>query len=139
MLLVLDASVILKWVIAGEGDREEDAALGILRQWLDGAVDILLPPIWLYEVANVLGLKKPQEAAALLDILTDYSFDEADIRGAILTSALGMMRELGVAFYDAVYHAVALERRALFVTADKRYQTKAVHLGGVVLLAEYLA
>lgn len=136
MLLVLDASVILKWVITSEGDGEEDAALGILRQWLDGVADILLPPLWIYEVANVLGRRKPKEAAELLDILAGYSFNEADIRGATLVRALVMMRELGVAFYDAIYHAVALERGGLFVTADKRYQAKAARLGSIVLLAD---
>lgn len=38
---------------------------------------------------------------------------------------------LGATFYDASYHALALERRGVFVTADERYLQKAAAVGAV--------
>jgi predicted nucleic acid-binding protein len=41
-----------------------------------------------------------------------------------------------VTFYDAVYHAVALERRGTLLTADASYLKKAGKLGSVLLLTD---
>ena len=37
-------------------------------------------------------------------------------------------------YYDAIYHAIALENDGTFITADIKYYTKTKHLGGVLLL-----
>jgi len=46
------------------------------------------------------------------------------------------MADCGVTFYDAVYHAIALERKGTLVTADAAYLKKAGKYGHAVLLAE---
>jgi predicted nucleic acid-binding protein len=51
-VFVLDASVVLKWFT-----KEEDRVLAIeyRDQFLKGKIDIALPDLILYELANVLG------------------------------------------------------------------------------------
>jgi predicted nucleic acid-binding protein len=48
------------------------------------------------------------------------------------------MKDFRVTFYDAVYHAVALLRKGVFVTADEAYFRKAGRRGGVSLLRDYI-
>lgn len=133
-VIVPDASIILKWVLAGEDGIEEQKALEILNDWLSEKIQIILPPLWLYEVGNILGLKKPEQARVLMDVLSDYRFEELQITKKICNLTLGLMRELGVSFYDAVYHIVAVNQKGTFVTADKRYFDKAVKRGHIKLL-----
>lgn len=133
-LVVPDASIILKWVLAGEDKIEEDKALEILNDLLTERIKILLPHLWLFEVGNILGLKRPERAAELLGVLLDYQFEEARITKKICRLAFDLMRELKVSFYDAVYHTLAVDRRGTFITADKRYFNKAVKKGCIKLL-----
>lgn len=65
------------------------------------------------EVGNIVGLKHPDDAAAL------------------------MMKDRRVTFYDAACHAAALAQDGVFVTADAVYLRKARAEGGVVHLAEW--
>jgi len=48
-----------------------------------------------------------------------------------------LMQRLGVTFYDAAYHAVALRNGGTMITADEAYYRKAKGHGGVVLLREF--
>ena len=136
-VIVPDASIILKWVLAGEDGVEEEKALEILHDWLAEKIQIILPPLWLYEVGNILGLKRPDQARELLEVLLDYRFEEAQITEKICGLALELMQELRVSFYDAIYHAIALNQKSIFVTADKRYFGKAVKKGQIKLLGSY--
>ena len=47
------------------------------------------------------------------------------------------MQRHAVTFYDAAYHAVALELEGTMVTADAAYVRKAVRSGALVRLGEF--
>jgi len=135
-VIVPDASVILKWVLAGEDRVEEAKSLAILNDWLEEKIRLLLPTLWLYEVGNVLGLKRPKQAGALLEVLIDYRFEEVDVTKDISLTALKLMNNLNVSFYDAAYHVLAIRREGNFITADKKYWQKAKKIGHIELLTE---
>ena len=67
----------------------------------------------------------------MLASLVDFGLTEArlDARWRTRTVALAVTYE--VAFYDAAYHAVALSRGGVFVTADERYVRRAASAGSV--------
>ena len=50
-VLVLDASVVVKWFTKEE---DKDLAIEYRDQFLTGEIDIALPDLILYELANVL-------------------------------------------------------------------------------------
>ena len=133
-LLVPDASVILKWVLGGNDEPDQRAAVDIRDRWLNDLVQIILPPLWRYEVGNVLGAKRPEHAAALMSLLLDYEFEEADIGPDICRLAFDIMTAAKVSFYDAVYHALAVHAGAIFITADRKYFKKASAHGHIRLL-----
>lgn len=39
-------------------------------------------------------------------------------------------------YYDAIYHAIAIEHNTTFITADEKYYSKAKHIGNIMLFNE---
>jgi predicted nucleic acid-binding protein len=135
--VVVDASVVVKWVLP-ESAREGqiDHALALLRGVKAGSVDPIQPPHWLAEVAAVLARLRPELAESALDVLDPLELPvAADI--AMYRRAARLAAELDHHLFDTLYHAVALERAALLITADDQYRRKALHLGAVAGLAQW--
>ena len=137
-IVVPDASVILKWIDRLPGEKDREHADALLDAWLNGRLEIVVPPLWAFEVSNVLGQDDPLGAGPIMDELLGYRFEEADTTPELFRAAFGLMKDFRVTFYDAVYHAVALLRKGVFVTADEAYFRKAGRRGGVSLLREYI-
>ena len=57
----------------------------------------------------------------------------------ILDKAMELSARLKHHLFDVLYHAIALEHNAVFVTADDRYFAKAFRLGNINLLVNYTA
>jgi predicted nucleic acid-binding protein len=132
-VFVPDASVILKWVL-GETENQ-DKAIELLEGWLNQEHEFILPPLWLYEVGNVLGLKRAKDAEKILGLLLEYEFSDCQITRELVNSTFGLMREFkGVTFYDAIYHAVALLENGVMVTADRAYFEKVKGKGRIILI-----
>jgi predicted nucleic acid-binding protein len=136
-LYITDASVILKWVFNTPKEADSDAALNLLNSWVNGDCELVLPSLWLYEVGNIVGRNIPDKAAEFMEMLIEYRIEEAPVTALIAKRTLAIMADCGVMFYDAVYHAIALERKGTLVTADAAYLKKAGKLGNAVLLADF--
>lgn len=135
-LYVPDASVILKWVFDTSEEPGRDVALMLLNSWTTGECEFVLPSLWVYEVGNIIGRNIPDKACNVMELLIDYRIMEAPVTSVIVNRTLAIMSDVGVTFYDAVYHAIALERRGTLVTADAAYMKKAGKLGNAVLLSD---
>src|SRR5215831_4976606 len=134
--LVPDASVLLKWVMDSEDEEDRDRALEIREAWLSGSCDIVLPSLWFFEVGNILGIKQQTLAASLMHVLLSYGFEEESAE-AIFAKSFELMKTFKVTFYDAAYHAVAIERGGLMITADDEYVRKAARAGHVSGLRDW--
>jgi len=132
-LIVPDASVLLKWVLRSGDEEAADAALALRDAWIDGAVDLVVPSLWVYEVGNVLGLKRPTLAGEMLQALMDLPLTEEHPQ-AYSAEAFALMKDFGATFYDAAYHALAIARGGVMVTADRKYVAKCGRAGAVALL-----
>jgi predicted nucleic acid-binding protein len=117
--LVVDASVGLKWVVEESGS-DDAAAL------LDGR-KLLTSALFWAEAANALASKLRRnelDRAAAMDAWLDLS--RAPVETEALTAdavgrALHLAADLGHPIYDCCYLALALERGAVVVTADRRF------------------
>jgi predicted nucleic acid-binding protein len=67
-----------------------------------------------------------QECAFILPSL--WMYEVGNVLG------LKMKVHRGITFYDAVYHAVAVQESGTLVTADKTYFDKMQSKGGIVLI-----
>ena len=137
MIVTPDASVLLKWVLPGDDEPDGDAALSLRDDAVAGAVELVVPQLWTYEVGNTLARRFPDQAGELLASLSDFGLTEARLDVRWRTQALSLAVSYQVAFYDAAYHAVALVHRGVFVTADERYVARASQAGSVSTLRQW--
>lgn len=122
--LIIDASVILKWVFPDpEVESHVPEALALLDAVTQGEVEVLQPPHWLIEVAAVLARKAPNNADEALDLLEEFALETLDTP-AVLRTARQLATDLDHHLFDTLYHALALEVRGSLVTADDRYYKK---------------
>ncbi|MGD9726856.1 MAG: type II toxin-antitoxin system VapC family toxin [Nitrospiraceae bacterium] len=138
MIVVPDASVLLKWVLEREGEPDYEKAAMVQEAFLAETIDIRLPSLWRYEVGNVLGLKKPGMAVDLMSALLAYEFEEMPLRSDYALDVLAHMQEIkGVTFYDSAYHVLALRVKGLYLTADHTYVKRAGRKSHVTLLNQW--
>jgi predicted nucleic acid-binding protein len=136
--VVLDASVIVKWIFA---DRAEEShslqALQILQFVKESRVTVVQPPHWLAEVAAVFARLDPGRARQAVSLLHALEFPV--VTGVeVYHKACDLSASLKQHLFDTLYHAVALtESSATLVTADEQYYRKAHRAGRIVRLREF--
>jgi predicted nucleic acid-binding protein len=140
VIVVIDASVILKWLLedpAREPDTEK--ALALIRSVLGGRLDVLQPVHWLAEVAAVAARLAPQSAIQDVEMLAALEFPTTD-DPHVIRRATSLAIETNHHLFDALYHAVALEHEdATLITADDRYYKKAKGHGAISTLHDWVA
>jgi len=136
--VVLDASVIVKWIFA---DRAEEShslqALQILQFVKDSRVTVVQPPHWLAEAAAVIVRLDSGRARQAVSLLHALEFPV--VTGVeVYHKARDLSASLKQHLFDTLYHAVALtESGATLVTADEQYYRNAHRVGRIVRLKEY--
>jgi len=116
-MLVVDASVAVKWVTEEDGS---DAAVRLL------SVELIAPDLWLPEAANALWSKHRRRLIAA-DHARDAIQDllDAPVRTipsrTLVPAAFGMAAELRHPVYDCLYLAAAELNDTKAVTADERF------------------
>jgi len=134
VLIVPDASVLLKWVLPAENEQHASQALAIRDALIDGKVSLLAPELWYYEVGNVLARNYPEQADAMLGCLAAMEIENADPEPVWQSVMIKLVSSYHVTFYDAAYHGLAVVRDGMFVTADEKYIHKASAAGHVISL-----
>lgn len=139
MRLVIDASVSVKWFLRdSEGEEGVDAAAELLLALRSGEVEAVQPVHWLLEVAAVTARRQPDRSEAAVALLDALGLPVAgDLE--VLLQAVRMAAGLGAHLFDTLYHAVALSRGALLVTADRRYFERAADVGSLAMLHDWSA
>ena len=140
MILVVDASVAVKWFVEADWALREDhveQALALLTASAEGELALLQPPHFLAEVASVLARLAPERALQNITDLTALDIEWAAPTDAY-ARAIALSRQLDHHLFDTLYHALALDTPgAVLVTADRRYFDKARHLGQIAWLPDW--
>ena len=105
--------------------------------FVTGRCRLLLPSLWIYQVGNVLALKRPQLAVEALDLLVAFKFELAEPDEACRYKAFELTEHFGVSFYDAAYHALATVNHGMFVTADDKYLQRVNPAAYVISLKDW--
>ena len=128
MVLVIDASVAVKWFVREEG---RDAALEILASLLKDPRKYAAPELFFFEVMHVFHRLIPdpsEEQKNLLLGLTSFGLERV-----FMTPELGeTIREfqsLGLSGYDGAYAAVAKHAKGKWLTFDEEAHAKISSLG----------
>lgn len=139
---VVDASVAAKWHLKGE--VHEDQARLLLTRLLEGRTTLAAPSQIRYEIpsaitAATLGstprLSHEEGMLAIAEFLDVplVTYDTSDL----ILSAYTRVSRHGIAFYDALYLALAQQLDILFVTADRRLYQRIAQLPLVIWLGDY--
>jgi len=123
--LVLDASVAIKWAMPLAREPLTDEALRLLRRYVSGEIEFIVPDVFWAELGNVLwkGTRQRrwrQDEAE--DVATDMrARDFPTVSSSVLLpEALRIDLSHDRAVYDCLYVALAVQSKSELVTADER-------------------
>ncbi len=137
MIVIPDASVILKWVLPRNISPLQDQALTIRDAALTEKISLIVPPLWRYEVGNTLTRLVPDNALRLMMLCESVGLTEVKADDKWLEIAVNLVRQSKISFYDAAYHALAVAQSATLVTADEKYAHKSKYFSHVCLLKDW--
>ena len=118
---VVDASVILKWVVGNERESDHEKAKSLLETWTEGDIELSAPILWQYEVGNFLGRSLQDEAMDKMNLLLNLNIRNVALTNDMVNRCFSWMRQKKVTFYDASYLAVAFEIKGTLITADEKF------------------
>jgi len=122
---VLDASVAVKWHLASAAEPLLAEADMVLRAYVAGEAELIVPELFFAEFANVFwkaerqGRCEAQTSRRALRSIVAFGLESAPTV-PLLPDAAGIARIHGCSVYDGLYLAVAVERSATLITADRR-------------------
>lgn len=121
-LAVIDASVILKWVLPPGVEPFQLQAVSLAEAIAQGRLVVRLPSLWFFEVGNILIRKYRQDADRdLADLRQQLGQCEQPVSVGWQREIIRLTGAYPVTFYDASYHALAVVNQGVFVTADEKY------------------
>lgn len=119
-MVILDASVILKWLLSEEGS---EAARELRDRHISGEEHIIVPSLVFYEIANVLRYKTElpdEEIVELFEVLNDLEFSGMHPSFPELEETMLYARSKRISVYDASYVVLARRVGCSLITADSR-------------------
>jgi len=118
---VLDASVVCRFLLAEDlSDKAEE----VLRDFLEGRLDLMAPKLVVYEVGNTLwravsqGLLHLEEALEKLSYLSGLGIASIELGDDEHAEALRLSVRKEATYYDSVYVVSAKTTSATLLTAD---------------------
>jgi len=134
-MIVLDSSVILKWIFDEEEAHEK--AIKYRQMHMTGEEIVVVPSLFFYEIGNVLSTKarlSDSEAADFFTTFYDFDFEIYNPGIEDFLSGIALSKRYRISLYDAVYVGLAGRLKCSFVTSDKRLFDRVKELKEVRLL-----
>ena len=134
-MIVLDASVVLKWIFDDE-DRAVPAAR-LKDAHVAGQETVAVPDLLFYEVGNVLATKTRLLEASIAEafsLLWDFSLERFDLGLEEFQGGLTLARKYRITLYDAAYIELSRRLKCPFVTADRKLYEKVKSIRTIELL-----
>jgi predicted nucleic acid-binding protein len=124
-VVVLDASVAVKWFLSPKDERLTDEALALYREFLQQKISFLVPDIFWAEVGSAfwkavrLGRFRKASAQEAIAALAQCELPTFSI-ASLLERAFLIATTFDRSVYDALYVALAVQSGAELITADER-------------------
>lgn len=129
-MYVLDASVIAKWFLEEE---YSDLALSIRKRFVDGDIDLAVPDLILYELANALRYKGFSASDVKKAIRTLFWMKLRIITPTrdVIEAAVDLAFKYDISFYDSYYLALADALGYMLITVDTKLYNK-IKTSGII-------
>lgn len=135
-MLILDASVIIKWF---SEEEYTDKSLKIREEIRSGDERGILPDLLLYEVANALRYSprfNEDDVRDAIDSILDMGMDIVTPTSEIINSAINLAFTYNITVYDSFYVALAKELEIPLITADKKLHKNVKEMNFVKFIEE---
>ena len=124
-MIVLDASVALKWIFADEEGGEK--AKLYKEGHVTGEETVAVHSLFFYEIANVLATKtklSTKDLAEAFSLIWNFDLEVFSFGLDEFLEGITLSRQYGITLYDAAYIGLARRLGCHFVTADGRLYRK---------------
>jgi predicted nucleic acid-binding protein len=139
--VVLDSCVFNKLFLQ-EDDRQQ--AIDLMTALTEQHYQIIAPSLFLYEVlaiARISGFSTSKAYELIVEFQKEQlqlvELDRLCIEKTFEICEAGHSKSGFPSFYDASYHALAINNGCDFVTADQRHFNKTLQWGHIVLLSDW--
>jgi len=138
---VVDANIVVKWVLLGEPYEENSAKLK--DDYLSGIINLSAPSFAIQEVANSLwkaltrGRILQADAQEALKLLQGMQIDLHEFNWIEISEAINIACKLNLAIYDASYLLLSEELKNQLITADDQLYQKAKDHFKVLHIKDY--
>lgn len=130
-MIVLDASIIIKWLIDEDGSG---SAVRYRADHVEGVNQVAVPDLLFYELANVLSTKGAlslREAELGFSAIWNMELETHKLKSHDYLRACRFANDLDISAYDAAYVALADRLDVNLITADRKLAKKCRDLGFV--------
>jgi len=123
MILVLDASVALKWQF--EDEEVTGAATALLEDFIEGKIELISPTLFPYEILSAISVAINRERIdestghQALSYIISIGIELRDISD-LIDPIFFKARRYRLSPYDCAYIALAEKERCEFYTGDKK-------------------
>jgi predicted nucleic acid-binding protein len=137
---VLDASVAARFLLS---ESLSDKAAALLRDFIDGRVELAAPSIMVYEVGNALwkaartGTVDWDAAKKKQQRLFDLSIPKVNLEDGDHADTLDLAHTLDATYYDAAYATAASKTGATLLTADNALYRRTAQQQPTLHLKDY--
>lgn len=136
-MIVVDASVVIKWLKSDEIDS--DRARLLYTQHKNKEKNIIVPQLLFFEVANYLSTKSrssEENIKMALGFLFRLKLAIHGVQDKELIETAKLAKKYKTSVYDMLYAVIAKKHKIILVTADERFM-KVTEFPFVKLLSEY--
>lgn len=134
--MILDASVVAKWFLS---EDDTGTALKIREKYVDGSIDIEIPDLLIYEIANLMRYKRmgENEIREVIDSIFSMDFLIITPTPSLMQLSSHIAISHDITIYDAVYVALGEYFGTPIITADRKLYEKTSGDYEVIILSEF--
>lgn len=122
---IIDSSVVFKWFSKDEVDR--DLAVKLLNDHISQKIQLMVPDLIFYEIANAWATKSALSATEVeinLSKLEEANLKVEQIDFKFIKQAVMFSKKYQVSVYDSIYAVMAEEKKCDLITADDKFADK---------------
>ena len=134
-LYIVDSSVLIKLL---QKEEDQEKAFELMDKFLRKTIELGIPTLAYYEVMNYISRISPLKSILIFSQLLMLKIDEFSVTLENMARTMQITQDFPkTAFYDATYHALAIQNNGTFITADEKYYNRAKSLKHIQLLKDY--
>ncbi len=127
MAIIIDTSVIYKWIAEEEPKEEMEKAYQLMDRHIQGEEVCISMDLIFYELGNILSMRKDLSMSEIMTAwnrFLDFKIQIVSTTEKNITAAVKLAKVHGITVYDASYVVLAQDKNCNFITADRKLVSK---------------